>query len=132
MPIHCLRMLPNNVLTIGLNDGRLATWDLNTNAVNMMQNHTVASTAIHRHENYLITGDAQGNMQVMDTSSAQVVLKSPPVNQQSQVKQSPILSINLIEGSMPIVVGGDKDGQLSFLTLETDPQSQQQVPLQCS
>lgn len=41
------------------------------------------------------------------------------------------MSINLLMGTMPIVIGGDKDGQLTFLTLESDPQSQQ-VPLQCT
>lgn len=63
-------MLPNNVLTAGLSDGRLAIWDLNTNAVNFVHNHQAAITAVHRHENFLITGDAAGIMQVMDTSSA--------------------------------------------------------------
>ena len=38
-PVHCLQMLPNNVLVAGLDNGTLSVWNLNDNSLNSIPAH---------------------------------------------------------------------------------------------
>jgi len=62
--ILCLAILPNNIIVAGLENGTVAAWDLNSNALNPIQANQagLAITCMHRHENYWIIGDSQGNL----------------------------------------------------------------------
>ena len=73
-PIHSLCMLPSNTLVAGLDNGQMATWDLAQNALNNIPAHNCAITSINRHDNYLMTGDAQGNIHVRDATRAALIL----------------------------------------------------------
>ena len=108
-PVHCLQMLPNNVIIAGLNDGSMSVWNLNDNTLNSMPAHPCAITALFRHNQFLISGDAQGNIQVRDSGTAAVILQSPAPTQQ-QKKPSPISSLTLVDGTMPVIVGADYEG----------------------
>lgn len=56
-PVHCLQMLPDNILVAGLENGSLSIWNLNNNSLNSMPAHQCAISSLMRHDNYLVSGD---------------------------------------------------------------------------
>ena len=72
-------MLPNNVLAIGLHSGNLAVWNIADGSFNEIPctNQVPISTMI-THQQHLIIGDNFGVIRVLDSSSGQMILQSPP------------------------------------------------------
>lgn len=108
-PVLCLQMLPNNVLVAGLQNGTMSIWNLNDNSLNAMPAHPCAITCLFRKDQYLVSGDMTGNIRVLDANSAATILESPPAQQPGPQSRdlSPILSITILEGPIPIIVAGD-------------------------
>ena len=77
-PINCLQMLPNNVLVAGVGTGgQMPVWNLNENQFTAVPAHSVPITAMFRFNQYLVTGDSQGDIQVRDATTASLILQLP-------------------------------------------------------
>ena len=111
----------NSIVVAGCENGKLAIWDLNTNSLNHMDISNVRVSSLFAVEGMVITGDAQGNLKVVNGAGA-VVLQSPQI-QQGHRQPAEILTINIIPGPKPIVMAGDTAGQMHFLTEEDSGQT---------
>lgn len=68
----------NSIVVAGCENGKLAIWDLNSNSLNHMDISNVRVSSLFAVEGMVITGDAQGNLKVVNGAGA-VVLQSPQI-----------------------------------------------------
>ena len=100
------------MMVAGLQDGTFSGWNLETNQVDALQAHSAPITVLFKHEQFLVSGDAQGHIQVRELPSFNVVLEKPPVSPQGY-QPAAITSICVMnQPSGPIVVSGDVSGKI--------------------
>ena len=63
-PVNCLQMVPNTILVGGTNNntGQMTFWNLNDNSVNSIPAHQANITSLYCKNQYLISGDATGQI----------------------------------------------------------------------
>lgn len=72
--VNTLKMTSETFLIIGLQNGTFQGWNLEKNSFDTLPAHTQSVTALHKHANFLVSGDATGEIKVWDVSNFSTVL----------------------------------------------------------
>lgn len=120
-PIHCIQILLDSNCIVSGTDSEIRVWNLNDSSLSSIPAHSSPITALQKCGNYLISGDAQGNIQVRNATSAALELQSP-TGQIMSKSASPITSLCMVEEQIPIIISADQAGQMTFLTYDESTQ----------
>jgi len=58
----------SDLLICGLENGMMSGWNLATNSFDKLPAHSAGITAISRHDQFLMTGDRMGQIQVRNST----------------------------------------------------------------
>ena len=61
-----MKMQNESLLIIGLQNGTFIGWNLSTNTTDVLAAHSTSVSSMHKHGNFLVSGDIAGEIKVWD------------------------------------------------------------------
>ena len=70
MPVTSLKLTSETFLIVGLQNGNFQGWNLTDNGISTLPAHPQSVDSLFKHHNYLISGDAGGEIKVFDHANS--------------------------------------------------------------
>jgi hypothetical protein len=103
-------MMSPTFLIIGLENGTYHGWNLSNNSFDSIPAHTKGVTTLTKFENFLISGDREGNIQIRDINkNCDLAIPTQSIMDQNQVT---CMSVVRTKGEF-IILTGDESGMIT-------------------